>query len=96
MPWKEVSSMEQKQQFVTLAGSGHYTVTELCEQFGISRKTGHKWLSRHAVGGMKALEERSRTPKSVTCRTSEEIERLIVVEKRLHPAWGPKKTSLKR
>lgn len=91
MPWKEVSSMEQKQQFVSLAGSGHFTVTELCEQFGISRKTGHKWLSRHAVGGMKALEERSRAPKSVTCRTSEEIEGLIVAEKRLHPTWGPKK-----
>jgi transposase-like protein len=53
MSWKNVSSMEQKQQFVSLAGSGHFTVTELCGQFGISRKTGHKWLLRHAEGGMK-------------------------------------------
>jgi hypothetical protein len=55
MPWKKVSSMEQKQQFVSLAGTDRFTVTELCLEFGISRKTGHKWLSRHAVGGMKAL-----------------------------------------
>ena len=81
--------MEQKQQFVSQAGSGHFTVTELCGQFGISRKTGHKWLARHAEGGMKALEARSRAPKSVTCRTTHEVERLICTEKRLHSSWGP-------
>ena len=83
--------MEQKQRFVSLAGSGHFTVTELCREFGISRKTGHKWLGRHAQGGMKALEDRSRAPLTVTCRTPAAIERLIVAEKRLHPTWGPKK-----
>jgi hypothetical protein len=49
MPWKNVSSVEQKQQFVSLAGSGHFTVTELCGQFWISRKTGYKFLARHAT-----------------------------------------------
>ena len=52
--------MEQKQRFVSMAGSGHFTMTELCRDFGISRKTGHKWVARHSEGGMKALEERSR------------------------------------
>ena len=83
--------MEQKQRFVCLAGSGHFTMTELCRDFGVSRKTGHKWVARHAEGGMKALEERSRAPKSVTCRTSDEVERLICSEKRLRSTWGPKK-----
>ena len=91
MPWKNVSPMEQKQRFVSLAGSGHFTMTELCRDFGVSRKTGHKWVARHAEGGMKALEERSRAPKSVTCRTSDEVERLICTEKRLRSTWGPKK-----
>jgi transposase InsO family protein len=75
--------MEQKQQFVSLAGSGHFTMTELCRDFGVSRKTGHKWVARHAVGGMNGLVEHSRAPKTVTCRTSDEIERLICTEKRL-------------
>jgi len=83
--------MEQKQRFVSLAGSHHFTMTELCREFGISRKTGHKWMARHAAGGMKALEEHSRAPKSVTCRTTVALERLICCEKRLHPTWGPKK-----
>jgi transposase InsO family protein len=83
--------MEQKQRFISLAQSGHFTVSELCGEFGITRKTGHKWLVRYAAGGMKALEERSRAPRSVTSRTSVEVERLIVSEKRLHLTWGPKK-----
>ena len=44
--------MEQKQRFVSLAGSGHFTMTELCRDFGVSRKTGHKWVARHAEGGI--------------------------------------------
>ena len=90
MPWENVSPMEQKQRFVSLAGSGHFTVTELCREFGVSRKTGHKWLGRHAQEGLKTLEDRSRAPLSVTNRTSVEIERFIVPEKRLHPTWGPR------
>ena len=75
--------MEQKQRFVSLAGCGHFTMTEVCRDFGVNRKTGHKWEARHAEGGMKALEERSRAPKSVFCRTTDEVERLIFTEKRL-------------
>ena len=83
--------MEQKQRFINLAQSGHFTVTELCEEFGITRKTGHKWLGRYAACGMEGLKERSRAPLSVAGRTSAEVERLIVGEKRLHVTWGPKK-----
>jgi transposase InsO family protein len=83
--------MEQKQRFINLAQSGHFTVTELCEEFGITRKTGHKWIGRYAESGVEGLEERSRAPRSVASRTSEEVERLIVSEKRLHLTWGPKK-----
>ena len=43
--------MEQKQRFINLAQSGHFTVTELCAEYGITRKTGHKWLARYAAGG---------------------------------------------
>ena len=91
MPWKNELPMEQKQRFINLAQSGRFTVSELSEEFGITRKTGHKWLLRYAGGGMKGLEERSRAPKKVSNRTSEEVERLIVSEKRQHMTWGPKK-----
>jgi putative transposase len=83
--------MEQKQQFVSLAVSGRFTITELCLEFGISRKTGHKWIRRHGENGMAGLEDRSRAPKNAAGRTADDVERLIVCERRLHPTWGPKK-----
>ncbi len=51
MPWNKVTQMEEILRFVTLANSGRFTVTDLCEQFGISRKTGYKHLERYASGG---------------------------------------------
>ena len=74
--------MEQKQRFVSLAQSGHFTVTELCVEYGVTRKTGHKWLERDASAGMSGLEERSRGPRSVSSQTAADLERLIVNENR--------------
>ena len=54
MPWENELPMEQKQRFINLAQSGRFTVSELSEEFGITRKTGHKWLSRYA-GGVKGV-----------------------------------------
>ena len=83
--------MEQKQQFVSLAGSGRFTITGLYLEFGISRKTGHKWLLRHEENGMAGRKDRSRAPKGSTGRTADDVERLIVSKRRLHPTWEPKK-----
>ncbi len=47
MPWKNVLPMEEKQRFVNLMESGHFAVSELCEEFGVSRKSGHKWLAEY-------------------------------------------------
>ncbi|MDI1313273.1 leucine zipper domain-containing protein [Prosthecobacter sp.] len=66
-------------------------MSELCLEFGISRKCGHKWLVRHAEGGATALADGSRAPHSVPLRTSKAIERIVVSERRLHPTWGSKK-----
>lgn len=91
MPWTHTPTTEQRLKFVTLANSGRFNVTELCVEFGISRKSGHKWLVRHAQGGAAAMADASRAPHSVPLRTSEFIERIVVGERRLHPTWGPKK-----
>lgn len=83
--------MEQKQQFISLLMSDQFTMSELCITFGISRKTGHKWRDRYVEQGMSGLEARSSAPKTVTCRTEDAVERMIVLERRLHPTWGAKK-----
>ena len=77
--------------FVMLAQSGRFTVTELCEQFGISRKTGYKHLERYAAEGLKGLAQRSHRPHQFPQRTDAAVEALIVAERQLHRTWGPKK-----
>ena len=91
MPWKAETPMEQKQRFVSLAESGHFTVTELCREFGLSRKTGNKWLRRYRLHGISGLEEESRAPNVVPGMIELEIERATVSERRAQPRWGPKK-----
>jgi hypothetical protein len=54
MPWKNIAPMEEIIRFVMLAQSDRFTVTELCEQFGISRVTGYKHLERYAAVGLKS------------------------------------------
>ena len=83
--------MEEIIRFVMLAQSARFTVTELCEQFGISRKTGYKYLERYAVGGLKGLQLRSHRPHRFPQRTDAAVEALILAERRLHQTWGPKK-----
>ena len=83
--------MDEIIRFVILAQSARFTVSELCEQFGISRKTGYKHLDRYAAGGLKGLALRSHRPHQFPQRTEAAMEALILAERRLHRTWGPKK-----
>ena len=42
MPWKGVTVMEQRGNFIRDYGLGYYTISELAERFGVSRKTAYK------------------------------------------------------
>ena len=61
------------------------------ELFNISRKTADKHLERYAEGGLNALAARSHRPLRFPQRTDENIEALVLAERRLHRTWGPKK-----
>jgi hypothetical protein len=65
--------MEEINRFVVLAQSGRFSVTDLCEQFGISRKTGYKHLERYAVLGLAGLQPRSHRPHHSPQRTDETL-----------------------
>jgi transposase InsO family protein len=91
MAWNEITLMEQKQQFVSLAATGRFTFTELCADYHVSRKTGHKWVARFRQEGMAGLRERSRRPHGCAHQTALRIAQLIQRERRKHRTWGPKK-----
>jgi putative transposase len=83
--------MSERSRFVTLHAEKLYTMVELCHKFGISTKTGYKWLKRFKEEGLEGLKERSRAPLNSPARTSKAVEDLIVAARQAHPTWGAKK-----
>lgn len=62
MPWQETLPMDQRVQFITDRQRELYDMTTLCARYGISRKTGYKWLARYAAEGPRGLHDRSHVP----------------------------------
>jgi putative transposase len=91
MPWRETSPMEQRLDFVREYATELFTMTELAAQYGISRKTGYKWLERYAAAGATGLEDRSRRPQQSPHATDPELVEMLVAHRRRHPRWGAKK-----
>ena len=91
MAWRETCVMDERMCFVATCLDGRENISEVCRHFGISRKTGHKYLERYEREGPPGLSERSRRPKSCPFTTNAVVEQLILKERRKHPTWGPKK-----
>ena len=91
MPWKECSAVSCREEFVRLAQAEWAKMSELCQRFGVSRKTGYKWLGRYASGGVPGLLDRSRRPRGSPGRTSEAMEGRVLAVRAEHPAWGGRK-----
>jgi putative transposase len=64
MPWDEKTATKLRMEFVVACESGHYSFSELCELFGVSRQTGYKWWRRFEADGIDGLKSRSHAPKS--------------------------------
>jgi len=94
MPWLETDVRDQRIQFVMTVRRGEVTVTEACRAFGISRKTGYKWLGREAAAGSVAvLMDRSRRPCRSPRRTAAAITQRIGVL-RSEVGWGGAKLAV--
>ena len=91
MAWKEVSSMSQREEFVVLASVEGANLSELCRRFGVSRKTGYKWLARYVANGVVGLADQSRRPLKPSGQTNPELEQRVLTLRREHPAWVGRK-----
>ena len=90
MPWQERSVMTERQEFVAFASQEEANISALCAGYGISRKTGYKWLARAAAGDP-LLADHARRPRSSPGRTPATMEARILALRREHPAWGGRK-----
>ena len=91
MPWAETEPMKERARFIADAEGGLYSMTELCERYGISRRTGYKWLDRYEASGPAGLVDRGRAPAGCPHRVDATIATAIVEVRKAHPSWGPRK-----
>ena len=90
MPWKASSVMEERLRFVARVLDGE-AMTDVCRDFGISRKTGYKIFDRYREHGLEALSDRSRRPVRYANQLPQQIESLILRCKGEKPFWGARK-----
>ena len=90
MPWQECSTMTLRQEFLALAQQPGVSFSELCQRFGISRKTGYKWKRRYREKGVTGLADRTRRPEH-SPRRSEPVMEEQVLAIRDQYGWGARK-----
>lgn len=90
MPWKEQSKMEERMRFVSRLFEGE-EMSGLCREFGISRKTGYKFLERYKECGLEAFTDRSRRPYRYGNQLPFQVETAVVQLKKEKPHWGARK-----
>lgn len=90
MPWKSSTHVDLRREFIERVLRGE-RVTDLCREYGISRKTGNKLKQRVLRLGDAGLLDQSRAPKVIPHRVPSEMEELLVKERENHPSWGARK-----
>jgi len=91
MPWREVSVVSLREEFVALARAEGANVRALCRRYGVGPATAYKWLGRFAREGPDGLRDRSRRPHGCPARTPAETEAAVLAVRDAHPAWGGRK-----
>jgi len=91
VPWKETRVMDERMKFLGMYLEHEWDMASLCRHFGISRKTGYKWISRYIEEGPVGLTDHSRAPLSHRFAVADPIIEAIIKARRDHPTWGPRK-----
>ena len=91
MSWEEFNKLDQRKEFAIRAMTERISFSELCNEYGISRKTGYKWKQRFCENGYAGLSDLSKKPHKHPSQLSEDTIIQIVQLKQAHPNWGARK-----
>ena len=91
MPWKATCPMDERMKFVVAYLEHEWSMAALCREFGISRKTGYKLVSRYVETGPPGLVDRSRAPHGHPQAVPDTAIDQVVKARRQHPTWGARK-----
>jgi putative transposase len=91
MGWMETCALDERMRFLMAVERREEPFAVVCRLFGVSRKTGYKWLSRFKDTGVAGLSDRSRAPLHHPQGITEAIAAQCLAIRRTHPTWGPRK-----
>lgn len=91
MSWKETCPMNERVRFIGELLAEERSMSELCTLYGVSRKTGYKWLARYEAAGASGLEDRSHAPLQQALAVDAALVQRLVQARCQHPSWGPRK-----
>lgn len=91
MVWNETCAMEERMRFVDAVLDNEECFAAICRRFGVSRRTGYKWLERYREEGVEGLKDRSRAPLHHPQTISPSMVEACLLVRRAHPTWGPVK-----
>jgi len=83
--------MDERLKFIADCLKDEWSLSDLCQYYGISRKSGYKWLARYLAEGPSGLHDRSRAPNHHPNAVHKMIQDRIVAFRAEHPHWGPRK-----
>ena len=91
MPWSTPSHMSQRLEFIHAVVQRHRAMRTVCREFGISEKTGYKWLQRFLQGGPAALADRSHAPHLPAHQLTPAVIAAVCELRDTQPSWGSRK-----
>jgi transposase InsO family protein len=89
MGWTETCAVDERMRFMMAVEKREESFAAICRRFGVSRKTGYKWLERYDEAGVEGLLDRSRAPHNHPHAISEAVAERCLAVRRTHPSWGP-------
>jgi transposase len=90
MSWGGGELLEERLHFIIDLEESSGSFKDLCEEYGITRKTGYKWVKRYEGSGFKGLEDLSRSPHRIPNRIANSLEERIIAL-RGEDGWGARK-----
>jgi transposase InsO family protein len=91
MPWRETHVMDERMSFIVDWQREELSMAALCRRYGVSRKTGYKWLDRFEAFGLEGLKDHSSAAHRHPNEVVAEVAAAVIGVRAAHPSWGPKK-----
>jgi len=91
LSWKETRVHDERVKFILEIEAGEQSLAAICRGYGISRKTGYKWLERYQEAGVAGLADRSRAPHRRANAMSSAVEQAVLALRAERPYWGERK-----